>query len=592
MNAISPFTTRLAHLYHRISSPAQLLGDGLGRQLDGTKDYVARHGLEIVSSYSDRGISAFRGKNRRAGELATILRHIESGVIRSGEHLVIESIDRLSRQPVLNALDTLKLIVEKGVIVHSVFDNKAFSLTTLNEDVGSLLALVVSMARSNEESRIKSERVAQAHQRGRENGTIVAGRVPSWIETVRDPKTGVKSFRVKDDIVDAERNMTCADIVRDMFEMSAKGLSSYKIAQVLTGRGIAPFGEPRRRVGSKATAPHVWNATSIIDLLTRKTALGEFRSHTTSYDPETGKRIQTLASVRSDYYPAIVSEELWTRANAAMRDRKRRKIRGSTGDSFANLFRDLTVCAHCGGAMHIRSQKETAGGARYTRLRCASRSENACSNSSSPRYQPIEDAILGLVSEIEFNDQRGDDVLALDRVIAAEQVKVDGLADEIRTIISTFKGSPIAIQMVTEKEAERAALAESVAANVTKRDAMASRQSPADRKAALRAFVAEMATLTGDDLYTLRVALNLKIKETIDRIEFNNQGEALVHLIGDTDKYLLRDIRREGVHVDGLFGSAKEFVGATWNGNIFATWQQNMERRALLGLPAPHANVA
>ncbi len=316
-------TSSLAHLYQRVSSAAQLLGVGLDRQIEGTQKYVVDKRLTVVTTYSDRGVSAYRGKNRRVGELALILKHIETGVIRPGEHLIIESIDRLSRQPPMEALETLRAILARGVIVHSVFENLQFTLEDLNKDVGRLLSLVISMARANEESRVKSQRVVDAHQRGRETGKIVAGSVPTWVGTVRDAATGEKRFFVK---------VLIAKEVLGMFENCARGISSYGIAKDLTARKVPPFSVARKRVGSKSSGAHHWNATSILDILRGKSVLGEFRSHTISYDQD-GKRIQTLASVNPNYYPPIVSAELWTRANDALAGRRKARSRGRTGET-------------------------------------------------------------------------------------------------------------------------------------------------------------------------------------------------------------------------------------------------------------------
>src|SRR5215211_463211 len=90
--------TPTAHLYSRVSAIHQLLGDGLKRQLDGTTKYAADHHLTIKQTYTDRGVSAYRGKNSKKGQLAVILESIEKRIILPGEHLIIESVDRLSRE--------------------------------------------------------------------------------------------------------------------------------------------------------------------------------------------------------------------------------------------------------------------------------------------------------------------------------------------------------------------------------------------------------------------------------------------------------------------------------------------------------------
>lgn len=547
MNAhASARTSNLAHLYRRVSSSAQLAGDGLDRQYKGTLRYLEKEGLVIVREYEDRGVSAFRGRNRRSGQLATIFENIRRGVIKPGEHLIIESLDRLSRQPIFDALATMKDILGAGVTIHSVFDGFSFTLDGVNREQWKANALLNSMMRGHEESRIKSERVAEAYETGRQTGKIVAGRIPTWLRIEKED--GKKVFKVNKDV---------AKIVNDMFEMARDGLSSYKIAQELKRRGIAPFGEQRKPLGSKSKGSHHWNATSILNILTRKTVLGEYRPTTTSYD-ENDKRIMTPAGVLPNYYLEIVTPELWQAANDAIQSRKRRGSmgQGRKGADFANILKDTTICSHCGNPMHIKVQREHRTLARYTRLRCAGKSENVCENSRSPRYLPIEKAILDFVSEVELVDRRSDEAAALQREIAAESLRVEALDEQIRTVITSFLStkSPIAVQMVSEFEAEKAALVSGLEAKRSKLASIAVSQSPEDRQTALKALGATMATLEpmeGDDTaeiarktaqrYAVRAKLNLKIKEVIDRIEFSKDGPALIIMRDESVFYVLED---------------------------------------------------
>ncbi|GJD94781.1 recombinase family protein [Methylobacterium iners] len=152
----------IAHLYSRVSSAAQLDGQGMRRQQEGTDQWVADHGLTILNSYEDRGVSAYRGKNRKDGQLAVILKKIESGVIKPGEHLIIESFDRLSRQPPMDAMNLLSQILKKGIIVHSVLDRAVYTEQSVNEKSAELLVIMLGMMRSNEESRLKGHRIGMA----------------------------------------------------------------------------------------------------------------------------------------------------------------------------------------------------------------------------------------------------------------------------------------------------------------------------------------------------------------------------------------------------------------------------------------------
>ncbi|MBN9471081.1 MAG: recombinase family protein [Bosea sp.] len=548
MNVHAPVpTSNLSHLYRRVSSASQLAGDGLDRQYKGTLRYLKEKGLVVVREYEDRGVSAFRGRNRRSGQLATILENIRRGVIKSGEHLIIESLDRLSRQPIFDALQTMKDILSAGVTIHSVFDGLPYTLETVNREQWRANQLLNSMMRGHEESRIKSERVAEAYENGRQTGKIVAGRIPTWLRIEKD-KDGKKVFKVNDDV---------AKIVNDIFEMARDGLSSYKIAQELKRRGIAPFGEQRKPIGSKSKGSHHWNATSILNILTRKTVLGEYRPTITSYD-ENGKRIMTPAGVLPNYYKEIVTPELWQAANDAIQSRKRRGSmgQGRKGADFANILKDTTICSHCGNPMHIKVQREHRTLARYTRLRCAGKSEGVCGNSRSPRYLVIENAVLDFVSEVELVDRRSDEAAALQRDIATENLRVESLDDQIRTVITNFLStqSSVAVQMVSELEAEKARLVSSLETKRSKLASIASSQSPEDRKTALKELRATMAALEpvdGDNeaektskaaqRYAVRAKLNLKIKEVIDRIEFSKDGTDLVIMRDESVFYAFED---------------------------------------------------
>ncbi len=61
----------LAYSYLRFSSAAQAKGDSFRRQIAARDAYVARKGLTLDTPlvFSDRGVSAYRGKNSKTGAL-------------------------------------------------------------------------------------------------------------------------------------------------------------------------------------------------------------------------------------------------------------------------------------------------------------------------------------------------------------------------------------------------------------------------------------------------------------------------------------------------------------------------------------------
>src|SRR5262249_39346049 len=98
----------IAYSYVRFSTPEQAKGDSLRRQTAATEEYCARHGLTLDSTLSlrDLGVSAFKGDHRTKDKhaLAQFLTLARRGRIPAGSYLVIENLDRLSREDERTAL--------------------------------------------------------------------------------------------------------------------------------------------------------------------------------------------------------------------------------------------------------------------------------------------------------------------------------------------------------------------------------------------------------------------------------------------------------------------------------------------------------
>src|SRR5262245_41745682 len=77
-----------AYSYVRFSSKKQEEGDSIRRQVDATAAWAKRKGVHLDNSLSiDRGVSAFRGKNRDLGALGEFLRQVEGGRVKPGSYL-------------------------------------------------------------------------------------------------------------------------------------------------------------------------------------------------------------------------------------------------------------------------------------------------------------------------------------------------------------------------------------------------------------------------------------------------------------------------------------------------------------------------
>src|SRR5581483_5571399 len=99
-----------AYSYLRFSRPEQAQGDSLRRQTSMAAEYAARHGLNLDSELNlrDLGVSAFRGANATVGALGGFLKAITDGLVPPGSLLLVEALDRVSRQSARQAVRRLE----------------------------------------------------------------------------------------------------------------------------------------------------------------------------------------------------------------------------------------------------------------------------------------------------------------------------------------------------------------------------------------------------------------------------------------------------------------------------------------------------
>lgn len=218
-----------AYSYVRMSSAEQLKGDSLRRQTEQAAKYAKANGLVLDDErLHDLGKSAFSGEHRSVGVLGTFLKRIEDGEIPPGSYLLVESLDRLSREAIVPALSQLQAIVGKGITVVTLFDGQKYK--DLNDPMQMLLSIFM-MSRAHEESKTKSQRVGQAWQNKRNTASTrrLTRTCPQWLR----PQAGDAGFEPIPERV---------EIVQRIFNESAGGLGAYTIARRLNRDLVPPFG--------------------------------------------------------------------------------------------------------------------------------------------------------------------------------------------------------------------------------------------------------------------------------------------------------------------------------------------------------------
>jgi DNA invertase Pin-like site-specific DNA recombinase len=479
-----------------------------------SKLYAAQHNLELDSTLelTDIGVSAFRGKQRTRGTLSLFLKHVESRKVSSGSYLLVESIDRLSREEVLVALRLFLSIIDAGITIVTLADQQVFSKESVGDGMKLIMSIVI-MARAHEESLQKSRRLAAAwknkRDQAKDGGKKLTARAPAWLRISSDR---TKFVVLKDRVTIVER----------IFRETIDGLGAMTLARRLNADGVKPFGRSS-----------AWHISSIKKILNSECAFGRFQPHTL----QAGKRIPVGTPI-DDYYPVVVSEPTFWKARYAIDCRKTRGA-GRKGVKLTNLFSGFTYCVACGSRMSVVDKGKPPKGATY--LQCyAARRHAGCPNKQLFRLDQFETGMFHLLAMTPLSHPfnraaqeqtsimaRGDEI---DGRIGAIQKQLDRLAKLLGDIEQDFDdalGEQVQ-QLRREKErlrAERKQLNRKQL-TITAMDAGGS-----DVHERLNRYQAHLASLNDpDEIYRERALMAQHLRRLIKRVDFYGNGATVKFL--------------------------------------------------------------
>jgi DNA invertase Pin-like site-specific DNA recombinase len=157
---------KVGYSYIRFSHPSQAEGDSLRRQLERTRAWCQKNGVTLDESVTlhDLGVTGFTGLHRSNPDryaLASFVQMVRDGKIRSDSHLIIENLDRLTREHLRPAVRFfLELLDEHRIHVVTTDPERVFRHDST--DMIDLIIAVVELARGHGESQRKSDLVGTA----------------------------------------------------------------------------------------------------------------------------------------------------------------------------------------------------------------------------------------------------------------------------------------------------------------------------------------------------------------------------------------------------------------------------------------------
>jgi DNA invertase Pin-like site-specific DNA recombinase len=446
-----------AYSYIRFSTPQQAGGDSLERQVAKAVKWAADNGLTLDTSMNmrDLGVSAFRQKNaRQGGALRVFLDAVEDGVVPRGSYLLVENMDRLSRDEILKAAPFFLQIISSGIVVVTLTNGEVYSEQRFRQEPYTMHMVVAELLRSHMESVRKSQLVGD--QKARKKQRLIAGELKDRPYTRQTPGW----LRWSDETRAYELIPDRQAIVREIFERADQGEGIETIARSLNTRGVPTWGEGKRK------ADH-WRVSYMRKILTSTAPVGTFTPHTSTADPETRARRDVPMDPVLGLFPAAVDEELYWRVRRRFDTTapRGRNARNETKSVVAGVIK----CATCGGTVTRVSK-----GA-YVYLLCsrANMRANACKNMPVP-YHAVTEALTQHVGRLVKHAPRGKNTAELDRQIAKLRNNVNGLTEVAYELaeLAAHERSVAASQRLQQVEQERRVAQERLRSLVEQRDTL------------------------------------------------------------------------------------------------------------------------
>jgi len=409
--------------YARVSSDTDEQLNSLGNQISYYEDLIRRNGAwTFVEGYVDEGLSGISTKKRE-----NFHQMIRDGKAGKFDLLITKEITRFARNT-LDSITYTRELLAAGVGVFFQNDN----INTLDED--SELRLTIMSGIAQDELRKLSSRIKFGHQQAIKKSVVIGNsRIFGY---VKDNK--------KLAIDDGQASM-----VRELFERYATGETSMKQLEALfwnkgyrnlNGNKIAHSTMANIIANPKYKGYYVGNKVKVVDMFTKKQKFLP-PEEWVMFKDETGEIV-----------PAIVSEELWERANAVLRKRSE-DVKGRQGIcNHANLLTGKLFCTACGLPYYRRESKDKHGN-RNSKWVCSGKINNGAESCAS--FPIYEEEIKPLFFEV-FRETEADaealieEYIAMYKTIALEGDIAKRIAEqERRMAVATKKKAKLLEYNVT-----------------------------------------------------------------------------------------------------------------------------------------------
>lgn len=341
---------------------------------------------------------------------------MESGYIEAGSVLLVESLDRVSRQDIDTAGEQLRKILRSGVEVVTLVDNEWYTKESLKDSLSMIKAMLV-MERAHEESAMKSTRLRSMWAAKREraaNGEIMSKRCAAWL-------------KVSDDRSHFEFIPENVKAVQRVFQLRLEGLSHVKIAKQMNDEGFSTLNQFKSVTGG-------WSQSSVTELLSNRSVIG-FKV------PSKSMAVKGVSEI-PNYYPSIITDEQFY----AVQQLKQGSGRKPSSDLplLTNLFKGVLRCSECGFIVVVAGVSAKRSGI----YKCSMKSEGRCNSVGFSRLQTDRALVQGLLyntNRLSLNRDNGSAIGTLQSELEQLQkqrerlIKLAMLADDTESMAKDLK---------------------------------------------------------------------------------------------------------------------------------------------------------
>lgn len=332
--------------YCRVSTASEEQLISLDAQKAHYEEYIkANNSWEYAGLYYDEGVSGTKKEHREG--LLKLISDCEKGLI---DMIITKSISRFSRNTT-DCLEMVRKLMNLNVLVFFEKEN----LNTGQMESELMLSILSSLAEN--ESVSISENNKWSIQKRFQNGTYIIGY----------PPYGYRNENGEMVVVHEQ-----AEIVRKIFADTLSGKSSHTIAKELNEQGTVS-----KRGGE-------WTSGTIISILHNEKYTGDVIFQKTYTDSKFNRHINNGECDRylfRSHHEAIISHELYEKANEIMNQRGREKGNGENTQRYQNRygFSGKIRCGECGSVFKRRIHYKPSGD--YVAWSCKNHIENkdACS---------------------------------------------------------------------------------------------------------------------------------------------------------------------------------------------------------------------